>query len=149
MLQVRRCDPKDLNEVYLLVEKYTSFDAVPTRADIEGLYERNPEFFFVVESESNRIIGFITGYEKKEVPEQVLQTWKASRVGYVDLMAVDLPYRRRGAGTLLLNTLLKQFQESSIDIVLLDVPAEQGPAVSMYKKLGFQVRAYNMAKVLK
>lgn len=148
MFRVRPCTDRDLDEVFVVAERYTSFDAKPTLADIEGLYARNPEFFFVAQDEQERIVGFITGYERKGVPENVLRSWNARRVGYVDLMAVDIPSRRRGVGTALLNTLLEHFSRAGIDLALLDVPAEQDAAVRLYKEKGFEIRAYNMRKYL-
>ncbi len=134
--------------MFRVAEKYTSFDAKPTLGDIEGLYARNPEFFFVAHDEHEKIVGFITGYERKGIPENVLRTWNARRVGYVDLMAVDVPFRRKGVGTVLLNTLLEHFSRVGIDLVLLDVPAEERAAVRLYKEKGFETRAYNMRKYL-
>ena len=148
MFQVRRCTPKDLEAVFQIAEKYTSFDAKPTLTDIEGLHARNPEFFFVGEDHLGKIVGFVTGYERKGVPESVLRTWKTNKVGYVDLMAVDASHRRKGIGTALLDTLLDCFAKSGVDLVLLDVPVEQEAAVRLYKEQGFEVRAYNMKKYL-
>ncbi len=148
MFRVRRCADKDLREVFRIAEKYTSFDAKPTLVDIEGLYARNPEFFFVAHDEHGSIVGFITGYERKGIPENVLRTWNATRVGYVDLMAVDIPFRRKGVGTALVDTLLEHFSRVGIDLVLLDVPAKEEAAVRLYKGAGFETRAYNMRKYL-
>ncbi len=69
--------------------------------------------------------------------------------GYVDLMAVDMPFRRKGVGTALLNILLEQFSQVGIDLVLLDVPAEEEAAIRLYKQEGFETRAYNMREYLK
>ena len=149
MFRVRPCVEKDLREVFRVAEKHTSFDAVPTLVDIEGLYARNPEFFLVAQDEHGSIVGFITGYERKGIPDNVLRTWNASRVGYVDLMAVDIPFRRKGVGTALLNTLLEHFSREGIDLVLLDVPAKEEAAVRLYREAGFETRAYNMRKYLK
>ena len=148
MVNVRPCSSNDLPSVYEIAEKYTSFDATPTFIDIEGMYSRNPNYFFVAEDDSGQVTGFITGYERKGLPESVLRTWNAKKVGYIDLMAVDSRYRRKGIGRALMNTLLDHFQRNGIDIVNLDVPTEQEAAVELYKKLGFYVRAYNMRKRL-
>ncbi len=148
MFHIRPCGTNDLAAVHILASEYTSFDATPTQADIEGLYHRNQEYFYVAEDDSGKILGFIPGYERKGIPEEVLRTWKAKRVGYIDLMAVDPSRRKMGIGTMLLSTLLGQFRTTGLDLVILDVPAEQESAVNLYKKLGFHTRAYNMRKSL-
>jgi ribosomal protein S18 acetylase RimI-like enzyme len=147
-MKVRPYSSRDLSSIVDLAQRYTSFDTKPTFADIEGMLARNPEYFYVAEGEQGRIAGFITGYERKGLPEEVLRTWNAKRVGYVDLMAVDMAYRRMGVGKSLMNTLLNQFRKDGIDIVNLDVPGGQDAAVGLYRSLGFSVRAYNMRKRL-
>lgn len=146
---IRPCKKEDLNTVHRLSAKYTSFDATPTLADTEGIYARSPKYFYVAADSSGEIIGFVTGYERKSIPGEVLRTWRAYRVGYVDLMAVALTHRRKGVGTRLMNTLLGQFRNDRIDMVILDVPAEQLAAVKLYEKLGFHMRAFSMRKHLK
>ncbi len=147
-LKIRLCKQDDLPAVHRLSAENTSFDATPTLTDTEGLYHRNPEYFYVASDESGEVIGFITGYERRGIPEEVLRTWKAARVGYVDLMAVDPAHRSKGIGTRLLNTLLEHFRSERIDLVLLDVPVEQMAAVKLYEKIGFNVRAFHMKKYL-
>src|SRR3989475_8880084 len=87
---VRKCHKEDLPKVLDLAERYTSFDAMPTMPDIEMIYERNEDNFFVAEDDRGNILGFATGYEKKGIPQEVLMSWKAKRVGYLDLMAVGI-----------------------------------------------------------
>ncbi len=80
MVKVRPCSSNDLQSVFEIAEKYTSFDATPTFVDIEGMYSRNPDYFFVAEDNSGRVTGFIAGYERKGLPENVLRTWNAKRL---------------------------------------------------------------------
>ncbi len=82
MPKVRMCSTRDLRSVFQITEKHTSFDAAPTFADIEGLYARNPDCFFVAEDDSEGMIDFITGYEKSGIPENVLRTWNACELGH-------------------------------------------------------------------
>ena len=56
------CTPKDLKEVFQIADKYTSFDAIPTLADLEGLDASNPKFFSVAEDDLGKITGFVTGW---------------------------------------------------------------------------------------
>ena len=59
---VRKFEAKDLEQVLSLAQKYTSWDITPTREDIEGFRNANPEFFFVAEF-NKRIVGFTYGRE--------------------------------------------------------------------------------------
>ena len=143
---MRKCLRDDLSEVLVLAERYTSFDAMPTMPDIAMIYERNEDNFFVAEDDRGNILGFATGYEKKGIPQEVLMSWKAKRVGYLDLMAVDLQHRKQGIGTALLNSVLDQFKGQGIDTVHLDVPSTEQDAIKLYHKLGFKTRSYSMVK---
>jgi len=145
-MKIRRCSPNDLRLIVDLAQSYTSFDTKPTFVDIEGMYSKSPEYFYVAEDDQGRVVGFISGYERKGLPEEVLRSWKAKKVGYIELMAVDIPYRRTGIGKNLMNTLLNEFQRNGIDTVNLDVPGGQEAAIGLYKSLGFEVGAYNMRK---
>ena len=144
--KVRKCHKEDLPKVLGLAERYTSFDAMPTMPDIEMMFERNEDNFFVAEDDRGNIIGFATGYEKKGIPQEVLMSWKARRVGYLDLMAVDRQHRKQGIGTALLNSVLDQFKVQNIDTIHLDVPSTEQDAIRLYQKLGFKTRAYSMVK---
>ena len=148
MVELSKYAPEDLKAVTELAQRFSSFDTTPTLADIEGMYSRSPEYFFVAKDHGSAI-GFVTGYERKGIPDEVLQSWSSKRVGYVDLMAVDPNFRRKGVGMALMNMLLDQFQRNGIDTVHLDVPVEQEAAVGLYRKIGFKVRAYNMRKRLR
>jgi len=75
-----------------------------------------------------------------------LLSWKAKRVGYLDLMAVDILHRKQGIGTALLNSVLDQFKGQGIDTVHLDVPFMEQDAIKLYQKLGFKTRSYSMVK---
>src|SRR5207245_2128478 len=143
--KVRKC-PETISQSCWSSQKDTSFDAMPTMPDIEMIYERNEDNFFVAEDDRGNILGFATGYEKKGIPQEVLMSWKAKRVGYLDLMTVDIQHRKQGIGTALLNSVLDQFKGQGIDTVHLDVPFTEQDAIKLYQKLGFKTRAYSMVK---
>ena len=145
---MRKSSFADLKAVVELAQSYASFDTMPTIDDIEGMQARNPEYFFIAEDDHGRVIGFVTGYERKGIPEEVLRNWNARRVGYVELMAVDPSHRRTGVGRALMKAILDEFRRNSVDIVNLDVPASEKPALGLYNSLGFSTRAYNMRKRL-
>src|SRR2546422_5524990 len=116
---------------------------MPTMPDIEMIYERNEDNFFVAEDDRGNILGFATGYEKKGIPQEVLMSWKAKRVGYLDLMAVDIQHRKQGIGTAPLKSVLDQFKVQGIDTIHLDVPSPKQDAIKLYYKLCFKNKTHN------
>src|SRR6058998_863496 len=144
---IRRYEQDDRVAVLELSEKYASWDSTPTEADIQGFYSSEPDFFLVAEL-NKRIVGFIYGRESKNVPDEVLQRWKATKVGSVEVLAVEEQYRRRGIATLLLNRLFVVFKRRGIDTVTLTTPADEIGAKELYDKLGFETRGYFLKKRL-
>ena len=144
---IRRYEEKDRVAVLQLSQKYASWDSTPTEADIQGFYSSEPDFFLVAEL-NRRIIGFVYGRESKNVPDEVLRRWKATRVGSVEVLAVEEQYRRRGIAMSLLNRLFVVFGERGIDTVTLSVPADEIGAKELYDKLGFETRGYFLKKKL-
>ena len=144
---VRLYEKNDGEAVLQLSQKYASWDSVPTEADIQGFYASEPDFFLVAEL-NRRIVGFVYGRESKNVPEEVLRRWMATKVGSVEVLAVEKQYRRKGIATLLLNRLFLGFKKRGIDTVTLSVPADERGAKELYDKLGFETRGYFMKKKL-
>jgi len=132
---IRRYEEKDRVAVLQLSQKYASWDST------------EPDFFLVAEL-NRRIVGFVYGRESKNVPDEVLQRWKARKVGSVEVLAVEEQYRRRGIAMSLLNRLFVVFGERGIDTVTLSVPADEIGAKELYDKLGFETRGYFLKKKL-
>src|SRR2546422_2109991 len=105
---------------------------MPTMPDIEMIYERNEDNFFVAEDDRGNILGFATGYEKKGIPREVLMSWKAKRVGYLDLMAVEIQHRKQSIGTAQLNSVLDQIKVQGIDTILFVLPSPEQHAVKLH-----------------
>ncbi len=144
---IRKYLPEDLEGVLRLAEKYTAWDATPTRADIEGFHSAEPDLFLVAEL-ARDIVGFVYGRESKDLLDEVLRKRKATKAGSIEALAVAEEHRRKGIATALLNRLFKAFRERAIDYVSLAVPEQEIGARKMYEKLGFQTRAYFMSKRL-
>ena len=144
---IRRYEEKDRVAVLQLSQKYASWDSTPTEADIQGFHSSEPDFFLVAEL-NRRIIGFVYGSESKNVPDEVLRRWKATRVGSVEVLAVEEQYRRRGIATLLLDRLFVVFKGRGIATVTLTTPADEIGAKELYDKLGFETRGYFLKKKL-
>ncbi len=144
---IRRYEEKDRVAVLQLSQKYASWDSTPTEADIQGFHSSEPDFFLVAEL-NRRIVGFVYGRESKNVPDEVLRRWKATRVGSVEVLAVEEQYRRRGIATLLMDRLFVVFKGRGIDTVTLTTPADEIGAKELYDKLGFETRGYFLKKRL-
>jgi len=144
---IRRYEEKDRVAVLQLSQKYASWDSTPTEADIQGFHSSEPDFFLVAEL-NRRIVGFVYGRESKNVPDEVLRRWKATRVGSVEVLAVEEQYRRRGIATLLMDRLFVVFKGRGIDTVTLTTPADEIGAKELYDKLGFETRGYFLKKKL-
>ena len=144
---IRRYEEKDRVAVLQLSQKYASWDSTPTEADIQGFHSSEPDFFLVAEL-NRKIVGFVYGRESKNVPDEVLRRWKATRVGSVEVLAVEEQYRRRGIATLLMDRLFVVFKGRGIDTVTLTTPADEIGAKELYDKLGFETRGYFLKKKL-
>jgi len=143
---VRKFEVRDLDHVLTLAERYASWDATPTKADVEGFHSANPEFFFVAEV-GKKIVGFVYGTESNP-PAETLDRWKSRKVASIETLVVDKEYRRRGIATSLVRVLFDVFKQKRIDLVTLSVPAVERAAIKLYEKMGFEPRGYFLWKRL-
>ena len=143
---VRHFEVSDLDQVLALAQNYASWDATPTRADLEGFHSAGPEFFFVAEADK-KVVGFVCGGESNPPPE-TLDKWKSRKVGSIETMAVDEGSRRQGIATSLLRELFDAFRQNGVDLVTLSVPAAEKAARKLYEKMGFEPRGYFLWKRL-
>lgn len=141
----RQFEDADADSVIGLANTYARFDSPITAADLQ-VTTSFPEAFIIAE-EKEKIIGFVFGYIR-EIPSQVLEHWGASKVGQIELLAVDPHFRKRGVGTKLLSSLLDIFTKNGVDMVTLHCPAEANEAKHLYDKMGFETRAFAMKKRL-
>lgn len=144
-MRTRPYQPNDINRIVSLANAYAHFDAEVTATDFAPAASF-PNGLIVAEADDN-IVGFVFGY-LRDVPGEVLHNWDATKIGQVELIAVDPRYRQHNLGESLLTGLLTVFRESGVDVVLLHCPVEAQAAKHMYDKLGFEVRAYAMWKRL-
>ncbi len=54
---VRKYEPQDEGAVLALCDKYASWDATPTSADVQGFWAREPDLFLVAEKKKERSSG--------------------------------------------------------------------------------------------
>lgn len=85
----------------------------------------NPLSLWLVAVEQGQVAGYVGS-------QSVLDS--------ADMMnlAVAPDYRGRGIATELVNTLTENLKEKNIQSLLLEVRVSNTPAISLYKKLGFQ-----------
>ena len=144
--RARKFEVRDLDQVLALAERYASWDATPTKADVEGFHSANPEFFFVAEV-GKKIVGFVYDTESNP-PAETLDRWKSRKVASIETLVVDEEYRRRGIATSLVRVLFDVFRQKRIDLVTLSVPAVEKAAIKLYGKMGFEPRGYFLWKRL-
>jgi ribosomal protein S18 acetylase RimI-like enzyme len=144
--RIRKFEVSDTDSVLALAERYASWDATPTKADIEGFHSFSPEFFLVAEADQ-KILGFVYGRESNP-PAEVLDKWRSGKVASIETLAVEQDYRRQGIATSLLTALFEAFKEKGIDLVILSVPVVEIAAMRLYGKMGFEPRAQFLWKRL-
>lgn len=144
-LEIRIFRSEDMTNVLQLANMYAAFDGTTSEADLV-VSRFFPNGFWVAE-EDGEVVGFAFGYFK-DVPGEVLTRWGAFKIGEIMLVAVDANHRNKGIGTALLRRVLEELKKAGADRVILHCPAEAIEAKRLYDKLGFNTRAYHMAKLL-
>ena len=141
--RIRQLRKDDAVEVLELANRYAAFDGITSEEGLATNFQRES---WVAEGEGSPV-GFAIGCFR-DVPSEILDRWKATRVGHVTLMAVAPSHRRKGVGNALLARLLEEFKAAGADMVLLDCPAEAVDARRLYERMGFKPRFYGMRKRL-
>ncbi len=131
---VRPFKPSDLEKVIninrvCLPENYSPYFFM-------DLYERYPATFIVAEQE-REIIGYILCRIERSMTSFGL--FGISKKGHVVSIAVLTEYQRKGVGNALMEEAMKNMRLYKAKECFLEVRPSNVPAVSMYKKLGFQI----------
>ena len=142
---IRQFHQNDTDAVLSLANNYAFFDG-PLHEEDLAITHAFPEESLVGE-ENERVIGFAYGYFK-DVPKEVLDNWKVSKVAIIELLVVDKEYEKQGIGTLLLKNLIEVLKQEGADLMGLTCPVQAKTAKHLYEKLGFEVSAYHMRKRL-
>ncbi len=133
--QIREASAADLSRVMMinrlcLPENYTYFF-------FDAILQNYPKTFLVAE-----IDGKIAGYIMCRVERGLSKLNKLSmkKLGHIISIAVLPEYRRRGVATALLARAMKLLKdEYKCAEVYLEVRVSNNPAISLYRKLGFEV----------
>lgn len=148
------CDFKRISEIYEQVDKLHR-KAHPDRFQKPIQIGRSQEYFnglikddkaqLYVAIEKEEVIGFAEAYISSSADFPVLRKrqWLL-----IDGIAVDVKFRRKGVGQLLLNELYEWSKKQNIEDVELNVYAFNEPAIKFYKKNGFSEISKRMTKKL-
>ncbi len=132
--RIRRFDPsKDLSSVVrlnrvFLPENYPSYFFVEN-------HRRCPEGFLVAEAADGSVVGYIMCRVETRFTDDI-----TLRMGHVLSVAVDRAHRRRGIGRgLMLEAEKNLVEERGVDLMYLEVRVSNTPAISLYKKIGYEI----------
>jgi len=140
---LRYFKPSDLQKVMhinrtCLPENYTSFFFL-------DLYERFPLTFIVAE-ENGEIVGYVMCRIETGLPN--FGFLGLIKKGHVVSIAVLPEHRRKGIGQALMKEAMINMQKYNAKECYLEVRISNKPAITLYKKLGFQtvkvIRHYYM-----
>ena len=136
---IRQFRPSDLDRVIhvnqvCLPENYSSYFFME-------IFERFPATFVVAEEDGD-LVGYIMC--RVETGLSSLGLLGISKKGHVVSVAVLPPHQHKGVGTALLNEAMKNMCLYKAKECFLEVRVSNTSAITMYKKLGFQIaRAAN------
>ena len=144
-MEIRSFKPRDIKQIMSLANRYASFDSDVSEADFQPAWHF-PKGLLIAE-EGGSPIGFIFCYIR-DVPNEILNRWKSTKVAQIELLVVEPSFRGKGVGRSLLEKLLEILKEESVDHILLHCPSTAIEAKKLYDDMGFKVRAYAMEKRL-
>jgi len=132
--KLRKFTMDDLQSVMHI--NYTCLPENYTNYFFLDLHERFPETFIVAE-ENGEIVGYIMC--RIEVGLSNFGFGGLLKKGHIVSVAVLPQNRRKGVGEALVNEATKGMQQYGAKQCFLEVRVTNEPAISLYKKLGFQI----------
>ena len=133
---IRRCAYEDLNSVIsinlkTLPEHYTEYF-------FESLLREIPEAFIIAEI-NNIVVGYIMC--KLEFGFSNFRKLGFVKKGHVVSIALLQEHRGKNIGEALMMEGINGISTRKGDEIYLEVRTSNGPAISLYKKLGFQIKS--------
>jgi ribosomal protein S18 acetylase RimI-like enzyme len=134
-LSIRKMELNDLPAVFELGQKLFTADKWPTLYrswddnELLQLFESGDELCLVAEAQG-RVVGFVLG----SLMEKPRSAW---RYGWLEWLAVEPQYHRRGVGKRLLNQLTELFVERETRIMLVDTDEQNAGALAFFRENGF------------
>jgi len=135
---IRKFDPKDLYQVIsinqrCLPENYSEFFFM-------NLYKNFPETFIVAEKDGT-IVGYIMCRIESGLSSIGFTPLSLSRKGHIISIAVLPEHRGKGLGSALIEKALEAMAKFyNAKSCYLEVRVSNEPAISLYKKAGFEVQ---------
>jgi ribosomal protein S18 acetylase RimI-like enzyme len=131
MVKVREAKIEDLPAIIALMERNNE----SLGEDLAALFRvenPNEEYKLFVAEQDDKIVGFSR-----------VHFYKWNRSAYVINLLVDMGYRRRGIGTLLLKIMEEFAKEKKARVLMFDTAVDNIPALNLYLKSGFRICGYN------
>ncbi|MEM3769861.1 MAG: GNAT family N-acetyltransferase [Candidatus Bathyarchaeia archaeon] len=131
MPKIRIAKLPDLPKIVELIKK----NKEPLNEDLEAIFNfesPNEKCRFFVAEESGEIVGFSR-----------VHVYRWNKSAYVISLLVDVGYRRRGIGSLLLKTMEDFARENGARVLMFDTVIDNIPALNLYLKNGFRICGYN------
>lgn len=133
-IQIRRAQKEDCFQLLKLVHELAAYEKAPNQVTItlehftESGFGKNPVWwaFIAEDKETDTIIGFALYYIR-------FSTWKGQRL-YLEDIIVTQPWRGKGIGTLLFDSLIKEMKDKNFSGMTWQVLEWNEPAVAFYKK---------------
>lgn len=131
MPKIRIAILEDLPKIIELIKRNNE----PLNEDLEAIFNfENPNekcMFFVAE-EDKKIVGFSR-----------VHVYRWNKSAYAINLLVDVNYRRRGIGSLLLKTIEEFAKKTGARVIMFDTAIDNIPALNLYFKNGFKICGYN------
>lgn len=126
--------PRDASECEAINRVYVRNHMVPAPTElIWRNHTQHPQVLYLVavDDDSGEVLGTVTGVDHAMLfddPENACSLWS---------LAVDPSATRPGVGEMLVNALLREFQERGRSHLDLSVMHNNDPAIVLYEKMGF------------
>jgi ribosomal protein S18 acetylase RimI-like enzyme len=135
---IREMEIDDISAVYHLGEELFTSEEYPIlyrtwdQFEVTDYFTSDPDYCLVAEVEPDgKIVGFIIG----TTIEKEGTAWK--KYGYLSWIGVDETFQRTNLGIRLFRNLERRFKKDGVRMIIADTDAENEPAISFFKAIGF------------
>jgi ribosomal protein S18 acetylase RimI-like enzyme len=135
---IRQMEIDDISAVYHLGEQLFTSEEFPIlyrtwdQFEVTDYFTSDPDYCLIAETEpGGKIVGFIIG----TTIEKEGTAWK--KYGYLSWIGVDEAFQRTNLGIRLYRKLEQRLRRSGVRMIIADTDAENLPAISFFKSIGF------------